>query len=362
MGEREYWLAICQVPGLCEISGVLADRIGGAEALWLASEAELAAAGCPERRLERIREERKGVSSEKLLQDLGMFGARAVWIGDPEYPLQLRNISSPPKVLFVKGKSKIYGRRSIAVVGSRKATVYGKSVAECMGEELSSAGVSVVSGLARGIDAAAHRGALKGECETIAVLGCGIDVAYPRENAKLMREIAENGALVSEMPPGSPPLPRNFPARNRIIAGLSDGVVVIEAAEKSGALITADFALEQGRDVFALPGNVRSDLSRGAHSLIKQGAYLVEGARDILEHLGIDGGHDADPVETTESERRMLAAMGWEPVHTDEIAVTPREAGEIAASGAAGIAAALTILELKGLVRKEQGGRYIRLR
>jgi len=219
-------------------------------------------------------------------------GAEVLTVFDEGYPENLKNIYDPPVVLYIKGSFKKEDELSVSIVGSRKCTYYGMNMADKIAEQLASAGVTVVSGFARGIDTSAHKGALKAKGRTIAVLGSGLDNIYPVENKPLVEKIIKNGALISEFPMSMPPNKNNFPRRNRLISGLSRAVLVVEAANRSGALITADFALEQGRDVFAVPGTADRLLSMGTNSLIKQGAKLVDSAEDILEEFKIG----KDPV------------------------------------------------------------------
>ncbi|MCL5292475.1 MAG: DNA-processing protein DprA [Actinobacteria bacterium] len=354
MSLLDYWLSICQAPSLYARAGRLVDRIGGPEALWLATKGELMSVGCSEETAERICLERRGVSADRVRERLSRTHARAVCFEDDGYPKTLRMISDPPRILFCRGKEIEKLRNAVAIVGSRSASAYGRSMAESIAEELSGAGIAVASGLARGIDTAAHRGALKGNGRTVAILGCGLDITYPPENSRLMEEIAVAGWIITEYPPGTLPLPMNFPARNRIIAGISVGVVVVEAAERSGALITADFALEQGKEVFALPGNVRSPQSRGAHALLKQGAVLIEDAADVLETFGIRASESISERDVSDAESRVLNAMGWEPVHVDQIARLVGDTSEASTL--------LTILEIKGAIRKDHGGLYLRIK
>jgi len=230
------------------------------------------------------------VSKEDVEEELKLidkYGVSIIDINHKDYPRSLTNIYSPPILLYVKGRLLKEDELSVAVVGSRKATYYGLSTAERFSYELSSRGITIVSGMARGIDTASHKGVLKAGGRTIAVLGSGLACIYPPENKGLSEEIARNGAVISEFPMKMSPNRINFPRRNRIVSGLSLGVVVVEVAEKSGALITADLALEQGKDVFAVPGEVKSDTSIGANNLIKQGAKLVDNVDDILEELNI---------------------------------------------------------------------------
>lgn len=222
------------------------------------------------------------------LESLHALGGRMLVYEDETYPRILREMNDPPPVLFVQGDTAAFSSASIAIVGSRAATVYGKNVSYSFGKKLGEHNITVISGLALGIDTEAHRGALHGGGKTIAVLGCGLDVIYPSQNKKLHREIVENGAVVSEYPLGTKPDAFRFPARNRIIAGLSRGVMVVEAARKSGSLITAQLALDCGREIYAVPGQINSYKSEGTHWLLQQGAKLVQTEEDILEDLQIE--------------------------------------------------------------------------
>jgi DNA processing protein len=223
--------------------------------------------------------------AEKILYNVTRINAEIITINNNRYPRLLKHIYNPPIVIYVRGNMKLNSTFGISVVGSRKATDYGKKVAYCISKELSSKGFTVVSGMAKGIDAYAHLGSLDGGSGTAAVLGCGVDVVYPFENKKLMEKIIEKGVLVSEYPPGTKPKASYFPVRNRIISGMCFGTLVVEAEIKSGSLITSNFALEQGREVFAVPGNINSSLSEGCNDLIKQGAKLVMSADDIIEEI-----------------------------------------------------------------------------
>jgi DNA processing protein len=223
-----------------------------------------------------------------------------ITFGDARYPPLLSAIADPPPVLWTRGQAEVLARPSVAIVGSRAATPYARDVAAHLGDQLARAGLVVVSGMARGADGAAHLGCLKAGGTTVAVLGCGPDIIYPAEHRQMAVNICESGVLVSELGPGGPPLPENFPLRNRLISGISLAVVVVEASERSGSLITARYALEQGRDVMAVPGNVLSGRNRGSHALLKDGAKVVESADDILAELGwpAGAGDDAAPVKS----------------------------------------------------------------
>src|SRR5437867_4478060 len=295
-------------------------------------------------------------------------------LGDARYPENLREITTPPEQLYVRGSFAAEDALAVAIVGSRAATSYGLAVAERLAADLAARGVTVVSGLARGIDSAAHRGALRVGGRTIAVLGSGADVIYPPENRRLAARIEEGGAVVSQFAPGTPPLAHHFPLRNRVIAGLSLGVVVVEAAERSGALITARLAAEFGREVMAVPGPVTSPASRGAHALIRDGAALVESGEDVIaelparwrecvrpvvaparrEHLAHAqhaGGHGA---ATDDGEAAVLDVVGDEPMTMDDVI----ERSGLASGRAAAV---LLALELEGRVRQIEGKRFVRI-
>ncbi|MEN6351171.1 MAG: DNA-processing protein DprA [Syntrophomonas sp.] len=282
-----------------------------------------------------------------------------ITIEDDDYPPMLRVISQAPFILFYRGRPEVLRQLCLAIVGSRKASAYGKKVAHDLARDLAAAGVVVVSGLARGIDSEAHQGAMDGSGTTIAVLGSGIDVVYPPENRKLYEKILEQGTIVSEFLPGSHPEANNFPRRNRIISGLSSGVLVVEARQKSGALITADFALEQGRDVFAVPGPVSSESSKGTNNLIKQGAKLVSSVEDILEEYVSPLPNSRIEEQQTllmldRSEEEILKYISYEATHMNDILT--------ASSMNNGLASTLLLkLELYGLIKCLPGNYYVRL-
>ena len=269
---------------------------------------------------------------------------------DELFPERLRAIFDPPPSLYVRGAGdpKLLGLRAVAVVGARSCSPYGAQVARMLGRELSSAGLVVVSGLARGIDGEAHRGALEGVGLTVAVLGCGIDRDYPASNAQLSRRIEEKGLVVAEYEPGVEPAPWRFPARNRIIAGLCEAVVVVEARERSGALITADFALDEGREVFAVPGEITSSLSAGTNALLKLGAAPLTSAEDVLDVLGIERTVPAGTVDVSPAAAQVLGLVRETPAGADDLATRSRlDAGSVSV--------ALTELELAGLVAAADG-------
>lgn len=287
-------------------------------------------------------------------------GIDAIAWSDPEYPPMLAAIVDPPPVVWLRGCRSAFDAPAVAIVGSRAGSPYALSVAEQLAADLAARGVAVVSGLARGVDSAAHRGALSAAGATVAVLGSGADVVYPREHEPLARAIAAAGAVVSELVPGTRPQPRFFPLRNRIISGLARAVVVIEAGEKSGSLITARCALEQGRDVLAVPGNVLNGRNRGGHALLRDGAKIVETADDILEELGVGLGR---PVAAASDRGRGNEGRA-DPLLA---CLPPGEACDLdVIAGRSGLAAVrllprLLDLELRGLVRRAGGGRFIRI-
>jgi DNA processing protein len=277
---------------------------------------------------------------------------------EPAYPQSLRQIADPPALLYVCGK--LPQGRALAIVGTRHPTHCGRRFTEKLAQELAEKGVTIISGLARGIDTAAHRGALNAGGKTVAVLGCGIDKVYPRENAEIYHQITDKGALVSEYPPGSEPLACHFPGRNRIISALSVGTLVVEAARDSGSLITAEFALDQGREVMAVPGGIDRKTSYGTNLLLKQGAHPVTEATEILQILGINSAVEkqkqtnlSPPVQLPEPFVSVLSGLDLTPRHSDELAgesgLTPME-----------LSAILLQLELQGYAEKLPGGRYIR--
>ncbi|HEY7292888.1 MAG TPA: DNA-processing protein DprA [Vicinamibacterales bacterium] len=274
---------------------------------------------------------------------------------DASYPPALTTIADPPVALWINGSPEALHAPSVAIVGARAASSYALSVASHLAADLASAGVVVVSGMARGVDSAAHRGALDVNGRTVAVLGSGADIIYPPEHVNLARDIARSGAIVSELAPGTPPLPMFFPWRNRVISGLSRAVVVIEAGEKSGSLITARLALEQGREVLAVPGNVLSGRNRGAHGLLRDGAKIVESADDILEELGM--------APSSPGSARQASTADADPVLAS---LTPGEASDLdTISERTGLSptrllARLFELELRGLVNRVGGGRFVR--
>lgn len=351
---RKYWLGIKMAPALRYRQYVLAEAAGGPCELWEATAKELTDLGLSANVAHQTVAFRNSLDLDEEYSKLGKAGIRIVTDGDDEYPWLLKQAINYPRAILVKGKLQGYDH-AVAIVGSRRATALGKAFSFEIAEALGQEGVAVVSGAARGIDTAAHWGAVEAGGITFGILGCGLDVIYPPENRKLFREIEQHGALISEYPPGTAPLPMNFPARNRIVAGMCQGIVVVEAGERSGALITADFALEYGRDVFAVPGNSKQQNSRGANKLIKQGAFLVESADDILDILGIERSTRLKQYNLSQREIALLDNLGWEAKRMDEILRDTNESVAI-------VAALLLSLEISGFIKKDLSGCYLRVR
>lgn len=355
-------MALQQVPGLGSQRLLkLVEHFGSAKAAWEAKEKELLILPWMGKVAQELVAWRKKVEPRRLEEELLRSKVGVLVFTDPCYPQELKNIYNPPSVLYYLGDLTALEGIKVAVVGTRRPTPYGLKVAQVLARGLAEAGIVVVSGMAAGIDAAAHRGALQGKGKTIAVLGSGVDVVYPRENARLYQEIAGEGLILSELPPGTPPERHHFPARNRIISGLARGTIVVEAGEKSGALITADLALEQGRDVFAVPGPITSFQSRGTNNLLKQGAKVVTGVEDILEEYfsgEVQGPARKQGVRNTPGlklspvEEKVLAAVASSPLSLEEL-------GEATGLSIREINIALTFLELQGLVSRLPGGLYV---
>jgi DNA processing protein len=355
--ETAYWLAISRVPyiGPVRIERLL-QTFGSLSVAWSASAEELRVA-LESRSLTELLAARSRIDPARELERLSGLGIRAVYPGHLSYPRLLAEISGRPSLLYVRGEFAAADNTSVAMVGTRRATPYGRQAAERIAAELAQAGITVVSGLARGVDAAAHRAALEAGGRTIAVLGSGPDVIYPPEHRRLAEQILESGAILSEFPPGAKPDAQNFPARNRIVAGMTLGTLIIEAPSRSGALITASFAADQGREVFVIPGSIFAQTAEGTNALLRDGARLVRDGADILEDLGLSGSGAVvtqTQMSLGEDERRLLEAMGKEARHIDELA----EAAELAAGAASAL---MLTMELKGLVRNH-GAQYYVLR
>jgi DNA processing protein len=355
-----YWIGFNRVRGIGPARlRALLDAFGSIESAWHASVEQLTAVGLDRRSAANLSEARASLDLEDELLRVRRSGVCALTWEDPGYPTLLRQIHDPPPVLYVRGELAPEDAWAVAVVGTRNASAYGKEAAKVLAGDLARSGVTIVSGLARGIDAQAHRAALDAGGRTIAVLGSGLDVIYPWEHRRLAAEIAQQGALVSEYGLGVKPEAANFPPRNRIISGLSRGVLVVEAGERSGALITADFAADQDRDVFAVPGSIFQRGSQGTNRLIRDGAQPVLSAADLLESLNLAS--VAAHVEaqmllpTDETEAHLLDALDNEPLHIDEV-------GRVTGLPIAAVSSTLALMELKGLVRQVGGMQYVRAR
>ncbi|UCD71167.1 MAG: DNA-processing protein DprA [Syntrophobacterales bacterium] len=360
MDERFYWLALNIIPGIGPILiKALIERFGNPKRVFKASRRELARVdGIGERLAYAIKDTDVRGKVERELRLIEELNASIVTLIDQSYPDNLKQIYDPPPLLYVRGDLQPKDKLAISMVGSRLASNYGRMITERIAGDLARLGVTIVSGMARGIDSAAHRGALSVGGRTIAVLGCGVDIVYPRENRHLFEEITAHGAVISEFPLSTPPEGANFPKRNRIISGLSLGVVIVQATSTSGSLITAGLALEQNRDVFAVPGNVGMAGSRGTNRLIKQGAKLIETAEDILEdvlprfqHQELES-EDRD-LPLGEEEERVFCLFEDEPIHIDSIIAQTR-------MSASRVSTILLQLELKGLVQQLSGKRFVK--
>lgn len=360
MNERDYWLGLSLIPGIGpKRLAYLRQQAGSLQSVWGANARDLHALGLQRSTVDHIVGWRERLNIAQYCERLGTLGVTWLTPLDANYPRLLRNLPDGPAVLYVRGSLLPCDERALAIVGTRKASRYGREVSETLARDLAAQGVTVISGLAHGIDTAAHEGALNGGGRTLAVLGCGIDIVYPSNQQPLAQRIQEQGALLSEFPLGTPPEGRNFPRRNRLISGLALGVLVAEAPKNSGALITAGIAAEQGREVFAVPGNIFSAGSWGPHSLLQDGAKLVSDVTDILDELDI--AHElAQTRQTTEqiapaspTETQLLEHLDSEPLHIDELV-------RLSGLPTATVTSTLTVLELKGLVQRDGGMQYSR--
>lgn len=352
--EPEAWLTLDLIPGLgAESLRKLLSHFGSPSAILQAKPTALATV-IGAKLASAIA---AGADTEKLRTALAWLDDESnhlLTLADADYPRALLEVNDPPPILYLKGRRDLLGRSAFAVVGSRNATPVGKQNAEAFSRALSDAGLTIVSGMALGIDAAAHRGGLDGAASSIAVVGTGLDLIYPARNKALARELAEKGLIVSEFSLGTPALAQNFPRRNRIISGLALGVLVVEAALQSGSLITARQAGEQGREVFAIPGTIHSPFSKGCHQLIKQGAKLVDDVNDILVELGWQGAVPTTRLPGAAETDPFLLAMGFDPVSVDALL----ERVELPAEQ---VMARLTELEMMGAIAGIPGGKFQRL-
>lgn len=361
-----YWLALNRIPGVGPvIFQRLQEGFGSPARIFQADRDALRnIEGIRENTVQAIVRFKRDPAIDRELDQIETQGIGVLTLIDPLYPPYLAKIHDPPPLLYYKGIPSAQDGRSLALVGSRLSTSYGIRMTERLAWSLSKNHLTIVSGMARGIDTAAHQGALMAQGRTVAVLGSGLDVVYPPENRKLFDQISETGMVCSEFPLGTLPERQNFPIRNRIISGMALGVVIVEATQKSGSLITARLALDQGREVFAVPGSIESFKSSGTHRLIKQGAKLVEHARDILEEL-----HWEEPVNPRKAEAdppqtvRKLVLSSEEKQIWDLLSEEPLHVDEISRKSAIGISRVLSVLlemELKGLIRQRPGKFFVR--
>lgn len=357
MSDIRYWVGFNRVMGIGPAKlRALLDHFGDLETAWRATSADLREAGLDRRALEYLLAARAAMDLDAEVDRVKRLDARCVTWDDADYPPQLKSIAAPPPLLYIKGAFALADQWAMAVVGTRRATAYGREVTRSLVSDLARSGVTIVSGLARGIDAAAHQAAIEAGGRTIAVLGHGIDHVYPPEHRKLAGQIVEHGALVTDYPVGTAPEGKNFPPRNRIISGLSLGVLVVEGAAPSGARITAEFAMEQGRDVFAVPGNILQRSSELPNTLIQEGAIPVLKVDDILEPLNLtmvaQHAEAREVIPADETEAKVLQLLSAEPVHIDEIQQTT-------GLPIAQVSSTLALMELKGMVRQVGGMNYV---
>ncbi|MEK6288622.1 MAG: DNA-processing protein DprA [Acidobacteriota bacterium] len=365
------WIALSFIVGVgSRTAAMLIDRFGSPTSVFDASAHSLESAGLRRETIEAIKSSEPREKATREIEQLAGLGGEALILNDERYPALLRETYDPPIVIYFLGAfATALSQPAVAIVGSRRCSTYGRNVAEKLSRELAERGVTIVSGLARGIDSAAHRGALDGGGLTVGVMGTGLDAVYPKENRKLAARIAEQGALVTEFPLTTPPVSQNFPFRNRVISGLALGVMVVEGAERSGSLITARLAYEQGRDVFAVPGNITSAKSFGPNYLIKDGAKLVQTWRDVVEELPAEmkaailsaergetrvAQRVLDEVALSDSERRVLKMLNSdEAVHIDQLITK-------AGLGSGELMGALLKLEMLDRIRQLPGKSFVK--
>ena len=359
MSEKKYLLGLSMIEGLGPIFITKLLRVfGNAKEIWNATDNSLKKIeGIGETRIRKINKFRNSLDLDLEIKKLKSKGVNFICLEDDNYPERLKNIYDPPPVLFYKGKE-IFNIPAVAIVGSRRASVYGRETAMKLARGLSRRGITIVSGMALGIDSAGHQGALSINAKTIAVLGSGVDYIYPPENNHLYYKIQNKGAILSEFPPNIKPIPAHFPRRNRIISGLSQGVIVVEAAQRSGSLITADFALEQGREVFAVPGNINRYQSKGANNLIKKGAVMVTSVDDILEEIYLYNNSNDNTERTVypelNKEEELIISLfkDNDELYFDQLYENSGLEKNILSSS-------LLKLELKGLIELKAGKKYL---
>lgn len=357
---RLYWVGFNLVKGIGAVRiQMLLDHFGDLQTAWNASSKDLRTAGLSSKLVDSFIQLRSDVDLQRICEGIQAQGIQVLTWQDGNYPMRLKEIDQSPPVLYLRGDIIPEDNWAIAIVGTRRVTAYGRQVTEEISSSLAHEGLTIISGLARGVDAIAHSSALQAGGRTIAVLGNGVDRIYPSEHRRLAERIIQSGSLISDYPPGTPPDAINFPPRNRIISGLAMAVVIIEAGEKSGALITASFAADQGREVFAVPGNINAPQSVGTNRLIQQGAHPYLGVRDILETLSlqmISEQRVARKILPTDAmEVKLLSLLANEPLHVDDI--SNQSAMPISV-----VTSTLALMELKGMVRQVGGMQYVAVR
>jgi len=348
--DLKYWVGFSLIPGIGRVKfGLLENYFKSLENAWSAPPGELKRAGLDSGSIRAISSERPKISPEEEMEKIDHHGVKVFTFHDEGYPARLKEIYDYPPIIYVRGNLLPEDEWCLAVVGTRRATVYGRQVTEEVVTDLARNKITIVSGLAKGIDSIAHRSALEAGGRTIAIFACGLDRIYPAENAELARRILQQGAIISEYPLGTRPRADNFPRRNRIMSGLSLGVLVIEAGETSGAMITANLALEQNREVFAIPGSVLSPASKGTNHLIQEGAKLVRDYTDILEELNLTAVAQQmemkEILPETDTESLLLKKLGAEPLHIDEVC-------RLSGLPVSEVSSTLAMMELKGLVKQ----------
>jgi DNA processing protein len=360
VSEKPYYVGFNLVKGIGAVRmQALRNFFGNLASAWQAPADALKASGLGPKLVDKVIQVRNEVDLDQYLDRINKQNIEIITMEDELFPSLLKEIDHPPPVLFMRGRIQPEDRWAVAVVGTRRVSTYGRQVTEEVVSWLAINHMTIISGLARGVDAIAHKAALDNGGRTIAVLGSGVDRIYPPEHKKLADEILENGALISDYAPGTPPDASNFPPRNRIISGLSLATVVVEAGETSGALITAQFALEQGREVFAVPGNILAPQTKGTNHLISEGAHPLLSGRDILEVLNLSAVGEKQQTRKilpdNDVEKSLLGALDLEPLHIDEIQ-------EKTGLPIEQVSATLTMMELKGMVRQVSGSVFLALR
>lgn len=354
---KAYWIGFNKVAGIGPTRlGALLNLCGSIEEAWRASIQQLQQAGLDRRTQANLLEARRTVNLTKAWQEVERADVTVLTWDDADYPSNLREIEAPPPVLYVRGKLEQKDEMAIAIVGTRRASAYGREIAHLSAAEFANNNVTVVSGLALGVDAIAHKATLEAGGRTIAVLGSGVDQLYPAQNRELAHQIIKQGAIVSEYPLGTRPEASNFPPRNRIISGLSRGIVVVEAGIQSGSLITAKFAAEQGRDVFAVPGSILHPSSAGCNALIRDGAIPFLSVNDVLDHLDFAQLHQERAIRqimpTDPFESELLSTLSHDPCHIDDLV-------RHLSWSSAQVSSTLTMMELKGIIRHVGNMHYV---